>query len=358
MSKKVELYFTRDFCLATADFWYIMLTEDIKREFGKGINKQIMRFNGRALEAYREIDEMNALKDYILEKGLDDPLFSVEKREEFRKDTANVLNLMKKLENADLETMIENFDESVRLFKIFYPGVAFSNFLPARWKEKLMEMYPEEGEAMAERWYQARVFSEGKFEMVDAYWREMTGKLLEKNNFDKSFSRQVRFHELKEMIDGKVTFSKDDLEKRQKGYIIFEGKFMVGKSLKELLDENNYIYNDLNVDQEIKEFKGQVASQGGVIKGKVQIILNSAEVGSFNEGNILVTSMTVPNFLPAMKKAKAIVTDEGGVTCHAAIVSREFKIPCVIGTKIATKILKDGDKIEVDAKKGIIIVKS
>jgi len=64
--------------------------------------------------------------------------------------------------------------------------------------------------------------------------------------------------------------------------------------------------------------------------------------------------MTVPDFLPAMKKAKAIVTDEGGLTCHAAIVSRELSIPCIIGTRIATKVLKDGDLVEVDSNEGKI----
>ncbi len=66
--------------------------------------------------------------------------------------------------------------------------------------------------------------------------------------------------------------------------------------------------------------------------------------------------MTDPDFLPAMKKASAIITDEGGITCHAAIVSRELKIPCIIGTRIATKVLKDGDLVEVDANKGIEMV--
>ncbi|GAG36014.1 unnamed protein product, partial [marine sediment metagenome] len=68
----------------------------------------------------------------------------------------------------------------------------------------------------------------------------------------------------------------------------------------------------------------------------------------------LVTPMTNPSFVPAMQKAKAILTDQGGLLCHAAIMSRELDIPCVIGTKIATKVLKDGDLVEVDADKGVI----
>ena len=64
--------------------------------------------------------------------------------------------------------------------------------------------------------------------------------------------------------------------------------------------------------------------------------------------------MTIPDFLPAMKKAVAFVTDEGGILCHAAIVAREFKKPCIVGTKFATKILKDGDYVEVDANNGVV----
>jgi phosphoenolpyruvate synthase/pyruvate phosphate dikinase len=67
------------------------------------------------------------------------------------------------------------------------------------------------------------------------------------------------------------------------------------------------------------------------------------------QGNILVCPMTLPDYVPAMKKARAIITNEGGITCHAAIISRELKIPCIVGTKIATQVLKDGDRVEVDA---------
>jgi len=64
--------------------------------------------------------------------------------------------------------------------------------------------------------------------------------------------------------------------------------------------------------------------------------------------------MTMPKYLPAMKRASAFITDEGGITCHAAIISREMKKPCIIGTKIATQILIDGVLVEVDADKGIV----
>jgi len=68
----------------------------------------------------------------------------------------------------------------------------------------------------------------------------------------------------------------------------------------------------------------------------------------------MVAITTHPDYLSAMKRAVAVVTDEGGLTCHAAIVSRELKIPCIVGTKIATKVLKDGGLVEVDANKAVI----
>jgi len=72
------------------------------------------------------------------------------------------------------------------------------------------------------------------------------------------------------------------------------------------------------------------------------------------QGDVLVSGSTNPDLLPAMKKAAAFVTDIGGITSHAAIVARELRIPCVVGAKIATKVLKDGDKVNVDANHGIV----
>ena len=92
----------------------------------------------------------------------------------------------------------------------------------------------------------------------------------------------------------------------------------------------------------------------GIVKGPVKKIGNKFEIHKINKGDVLVAEFTTPDFVPAMEKSVAIVTDIGGITSHTAIVSRELGIPCVIGTKIATKVLKDGDIVEVDANKGIV----
>lgn len=103
--------------------------------------------------------------------------------------------------------------------------------------------------------------------------------------------------------------------------------------------------------------KGLPASPG-LASGKVHVIADPQDIDQFAEGEILVTLMTSPDWVPAMKKAAAIVTDNGGMTCHAAIVSREMQIPCIVGTKscgqAVTQILKTGDQITVDAKNGVV----
>jgi len=107
------------------------------------------------------------------------------------------------------------------------------------------------------------------------------------------------------------------------------------------------------IEKDVKEIKGVIA-QKGIVRGKVKVVLSPKDGYKLEEGDVLVTKMSTPDFLPIMKRAVAFVTDIGGITSHAAIVSREMKKPCIIGTNNATKILKDGDLVEVDADKGIV----
>jgi pyruvate,water dikinase len=99
--------------------------------------------------------------------------------------------------------------------------------------------------------------------------------------------------------------------------------------------------------------KGDPASPG-IGNGKVKLIKKADNIDRVKKGDVLVTNMTAPDFVPAMKRAVAIVTNLGGLTSHAAIVSRELGIPCVVGTEKATKILKNGDDVVVNGKTGEI----
>lgn len=143
------------------------------------------------------------------------------------------------------------------------------------------------------------------------------------------------------------------LKERFKRVVIFikngEIKLMIKKEAEDFLKRQGIREEKLK----IKEFKGKTANKGK-IKGIAKIIPGPKDLKKMKKGNILVTHMTTPEFAPILKEAAAIITDEGGITCHAAIISRELDVPCIIGTKIATKVLKDGDLVEVDADKGIV----
>jgi phosphohistidine swiveling domain-containing protein len=143
-----------------------------------------------------------------------------------------------------------------------------------------------------------------------------------------------------------------EAKKYQKGFIYFNGKIYTGKQ-SDILRKLNIDLVNKKQSKKIISIKGQIASPGK-IKGGVKIVLTNKDIKKVLEGDVLVSPMTRPDFLPAMKKASAFVTDEGGITCHASIVARELKKPCIIGTKIATEVLHDGDLVEVDANKGIV----
>lgn len=111
--------------------------------------------------------------------------------------------------------------------------------------------------------------------------------------------------------------------------------------------------NDESTDKH-KQIKGKTGHPG-LAQGKVKIVKpNELSKIELNEVEILVCKMTTPEYLPLMKQAKAIITDSGGLMSHATIVARELKTPCIVGTRNATKVLEDGDKVEVDSKSGVV----
>lgn len=126
---------------------------------------------------------------------------------------------------------------------------------------------------------------------------------------------------------------------------ILTGKDLEDYRKKELSEQKDY--------SKIEILKGQPASPG-LASGIVHLVLSIDEVPNVKKDEILVAASTSPSFVPAMEKASAIVTDEGGLLSHAAIVSRELGIPCVVGTKIGTKALKSGDLVEINANYGTV----
>ncbi len=170
----------------------------------------------------------------------------------------------------------------------------------------------------------------------------------------KTTVKEVKFMLVQEVgssLKGKM-ISRKELKERTKLCVFYteknNDKIFIGKQAKKIISQ---------LEKKKKSTSNIINGQTGCIgraKGKVKIVIRPKDMTKMNKGDILVSIATDPDIVPAMKKAAAIVTDQGGITSHAAIVSREMNIPCVIGTKMATESLKDGDMVEVDANKGTV----
>ncbi len=158
--------------------------------------------------------------------------------------------------------------------------------------------------------------------------------------------------ESKKLIQGKLDIPWQELKARSSycAYSYPDKKFYYGSGVDKFLEKQVEKEKDDRGGDDLKLLEGVVACLGKTgdwIYGEVKIINSVADMTKMKEGDILVSVATTPDILSAMKKAAAIVTDHGGITCHAAIVSRELSIPCLIATKYATKVFKDGDKVIV-----------
>jgi len=160
--------------------------------------------------------------------------------------------------------------------------------------------------------------------------------------------------EILKLFSSQRRLPKEYFEKRIPSHTLLstkrKTKLFLGSEAKKIIAQELGTKSD---EPNMNQLKGMVAYPGN-ITGTARVIFKKEELAQFQKGEILITPMTSPEFVPAMKIAKAIITDEGGVLCHAAITAREFKIPCIIGTGKATSVFKTGDRLEVDAHQGIV----
>lgn len=187
--------------------------------------------------------------------------------------------------------------------------------------------------------------------IIDLFLKEMGLRY----GFDFTTLHFYKIEEIENLLVHNRKISKNVLKNRQISFLVYanpkkgELKFYAGQAATKIIAP--FIKQTVNKFQ--RELKGLITS-GGKTKGVVKILFSPKGINKMNKGDILVAPMTSPDYILALRKAAAVVTDEGGMTSHAAIVSRELNIPCIVGTKIATRVLKDGDLVEVDATKGIV----
>ena len=172
-------------------------------------------------------------------------------------------------------------------------------------------------------------------------------------------------NEILNILENEGVMSKeisDALKNRKKGFAMIwlngEVKTVFGNESLELQKEIGEIYKtskDEAENLERKVISGSIANKGKV-RGLARVLTSYKDIYKVKKGDIIVATMTTPNYVSAMEKASGFITDEGGITCHAAIISREFNVPCIVGTTNATKEIKDGQTIELDAYTGNIYI--
>jgi len=200
------------------------------------------------------------------------------------------------------------------------------------------------------RTYRADVLNEANFCLTPLI-REIAKKL----NTQYEDLLYLSWNEIIDGISAGKISSTINIPERKKSWALYRDEETIivlqgEQEVEEFGKEQGFVQEDLS---KLTEVKGNKA-YGGKVKGTAKIVMSPTELGKVEKGDILVAVMTFPSYIVAMEKASAFVTDEGGILSHAAIISREMKKPCIIGTKMATRVFKDGEKIEVDAEKGVV----
>lgn len=273
------------------------------------------------------------------------------------KDIKNALEKKDKIEKEDVDSIFEEYNEFFSQYRYLdtYVDGAFSYAYTNKVIEENMEVVMRNKNLIRE-FVNETFFSDKGLHSL------LLLKLEEQFEVSVNDLNWYLIHEVQDLFEG---CRLDDalIKKRKKAYIFHKGKtqdsFFYGDEADKLI--KNFLETKNNVQSDI--LQGIVAHKRGVeIQGSVRIIhtdyadlkkLNS-EMESMKEGEILVSETTAPELMPAIRKASAIITDMGGMLSHAAITARELDIPCVIDTQKASKVLSNGEQININLVSGLI----
>ena len=250
------------------------------------------------------------------------------------------------------QSIINNLKPATDEFKTQSTKDNFKNFLKYYYLSRGIVFYTEE---------LSRVLESKKLPKdinILGHWHELSETESSKS-WDSLKTKFKKFAyylppEFETYLSNKKRIGKAELTKRKKYYVLLmKGgviNFYTGQKAKQI--ERDELLRTVQITS-ANHIKGHIASKG-YAKGRARIVNNESQMKQMKKGEVLISIMTTPRLISAVKKAVAIVTNEGGITSHAAIIAREFKIPCIIGTKFATSIFNNGDMVEVDANKGIV----
>ena len=280
-------------------------------------------------------------------------------KKEFADFKERITNLCQEISKKDLskEMLAKAFQMFSEFFsyysktEFFYTDVAFREAKSNQILEKNLKVFADIKNTGREALNQIFFGQEGDLTII-------LTKLSTKFNVSIDHLQHYSIQEILRLFDGEKV-PPDVIAQRDKAFIIVGD----GRDINVLYGEDAWeiIEGFQTSSENISEIKGTIANKG-IFKGKVKVIVSGYDnydqlnkiMKEMERGEILISETTSPELTLACRKAGAIVTDQGGMLSHAAIISRELNIPCIVGTESATKIFKDGDLVEVDANQGII----
>ncbi|MFH1316149.1 MAG: PEP-utilizing enzyme [Candidatus Woesearchaeota archaeon] len=327
----------------SCSYWGPQYKNSLNKILGVGFNHVLFIHKKGTATFYVRKDELDHFGKKLAKEAVENIELVKRICNKIKENTDIITPMMKKMYHK-----IPSLSEYNEFLKVFERHLAYHNFM-----KKTVDYLPlKELDRLFPFFNDARKYSENVYSDTETFFRNVMKAISKKENIKSDLLTCLTQKDFEKYLkDGILPQEKILKQRFEESALYFEnGKetIICGKKVNEL---ENMIA--LEHKKHADKIEGIVAFKGKV-KGVCRIIKDPFKKYEFNKGDILVTGMTRPEFTPFIEKASAIVTDVGGILCHAAITAREMKKPCIVGTEIATNTLKSGDIIEVDAEKGIV----
>ncbi|MBI4053897.1 MAG: hypothetical protein HY397_01045 [Candidatus Doudnabacteria bacterium] len=322
-------------------------TREVKKVVGKGFSTSVTVLEQGLGSNYTLDSETNALKKY-LKNNLRKVSSLLARYNEY---LAKVTKSLAALERS--QTVGPRFNEQKRIWNNFESS--YREYITFRVVTRVLGYEPAFSEDFLEKVAQQRMRYKKDWTIIRARFSGFLKRLAVLRQVNPNHLTCLTFDELSVFFNQSKKINVSRLVSARQGLAVIQAFVGRGMSIYTGSDARRIRNTLAAVEASVADktsFSGQVACRGKTT-GRVEVWTRYGGRKS-RQPFILVTSMTTPEMVPMLKYVKGIITDEGGLTSHAAVISREFSIPCVIGTKIATQVLKDGDLVEVDANRGVV----
>lgn len=327
------------YTLLSCSFWGPQYFVELEKELGCSFPLTLFIHRQGTVSFFVPKEDLDRVGSFLAAMVKNNPK-SLARLERLKKNTQDILTIMDVL-NGKIPSL-RNFTIFKHFFGYHLPLHVFMKKTPDYLPAEIVDF-------LLPRFVDARKESEPVYSASESFFRSLAAAIGERTTYDSSILTTLFEDELENFI---ATGQLPPAEQLQQRFAASALLFVDGKRHVFLGEEAVQKIENATVGKTNDDFVTGVPVFSGIVSGRCRVVPDPFNPGDFREGDILVTGMTRPEFVPLIKKAAAVVTDAGGMLCHAALVAREMKKPCVVGTEKATKLFKDGDMLDVDAVKG------